>query len=130
MEDKLNQILKSLKSIAPEEGFVSRSRALLDSASQHGRGWFVFRGPILQSIKLGMAVSLASGLLFIVLGGVSFFNIRNLSPVMLSSINKANIQSEADNMDFQVQLGEAKYDVNADKAVGLKIDALLKDLSL
>lgn len=130
MEDQLKNILKSLKSVAPDEGFVSRSRDLLNTAPQHGRGWFVFRGPVLQSIKFGMAVSLASGLLFIILGGVSFFNIQNLSPVMLSSINKANIQSEADKLDFQVQLGKAEYDIESDKEVGVKIDELLKDLSL
>ncbi len=130
MEDQLIKFLKSLRSIVPDEGFVSRSRNLVTSAPQHSAGWFVFRGSVLQSIKLGAALTLASGLLFIVLGGVSFFNIRNLSPVMLSSINQKNIQAEADNVGFQIQVGQAKYDINSDKEVGVKIDELLKDLSL
>ncbi len=130
MEDQLIKFLKSFKSIVPDEGFVSRSRKLVLASEQHSRGWFIFRGGIMESLKLGAALTLASALLFIVLGGVSYFNVRNLSPVMLSSVNQSNIQTEADNLDFHIQLGEIKYDVNADKEVGAKIDELLKNLSL
>ena len=94
MEDQLAKILKSLKSIAPDEGFVSRSKNLITAAPQHSAGWFVFRGSVLQSIKMGAALTLASGLMFVVLGGISFFNVRNLSPVMLSSVNKENIEAD------------------------------------
>ncbi|MDO8467291.1 MAG: hypothetical protein Q7S83_04100 [bacterium] len=130
MEDQLIKILKSLKSITPDEGFISRSKNLVTAASQHSAGWFIFRGSVLQSIKMGAALTLASGLLFIVLGGISFFNIRNLSPVMLSSVNKENIEAEAENLDFQIQLGQVKYDVDSEKAIGAQIDAVLKNLSL
>lgn len=130
MEDQLVKILKSLKSITPDEGFLSRSKNLITAAPQYSAGWFVFRGSVLQSIKMGAALTLASGLLFIVLGGISFFNIRNLSPVMLSSVNKENIEAEADDLDFHIQLGQAKYDVDSEKAIGAQIDEVLKNLTL
>lgn len=130
MEDQLIKILKSFKSITPDEGFIARSKNLLTAAPQHSAGWFVFRGSVLQSIKMGAALTLASGLLFIVLGGISFFNIRNLSPVMLSSVNKENIEAEAESLDFHIQLGQAKYDVDSEKAIGARIDEVLKNLSL
>ncbi|MEK7641126.1 MAG: hypothetical protein AAB389_03985 [Patescibacteria group bacterium] len=130
MEDQLIKILKSLKSIVPDQEFISKSRNLILSAPQHTRGWFIFHGGVLQSIKMGAALTLASGLLFIVLGGISFFNVRNLSPVMLSSINSSNIEAEADSVDFHIQLGQAKYDVDSEKEIGAKIDELLNNLSL
>ena len=84
----------------------------------------------MQSIKLGAAMTLASALLFIILGGVSFFNVRNLSPVMLSSINEENIAAEADKLDFNIQLGQLEYDVTDEKEIGAKLDDLLKNISL
>lgn len=130
MEEQLSKILKSLKSVAPDEGFISRSRNLITSAPQYSAGWFIFRGSVLQSIKMGAALTLASGMLFIVLGGISFFNVRNLSPVMLSSVNKENLEAEAENLDFQIQLGQLKYDVDSEKEIGARIDEVLQNLSL
>ncbi len=131
MEDQLLKILKSLKSISPDTEFLSRSRNLILSTSQKQTGgWFIFRGSVMQSIKLGAAMTLASALLFIILGGVSFFNVRNLSPVMLSSINEENIAAEADKLDFNIQLGQLEYDVTDEKEIGAKLDDLLKNISL
>ena len=131
MEDQLIKILKSLKSITPDTEFLSRSRNLILSTPQkQASGWFIFRGNLMQSIKLGAAMTLASALLFIILGGVSFFNVRNLSPVMLSSINEENIAAEADKLDFNIQLGQLEYDVEDEKEIGAKLDDLLKNISL
>lgn len=131
MEDQLLKILKSLKSITPDLEFLSRSRNLIVSTPQkQTSGWFIFRGNLMQSIKLGAAMTLASALLFIILGGVSFFNVRNLSPVMLSSINEENIAAEADKLDFNIQLGQLEYDVEDEKEIGAKLDDLLKNISL
>lgn len=130
MEDQLMKILKSFKSIIPEQGYVERSKKVIISHQQNAArpafGW----SNVLESFKLGAALTLASGLLFIVLGGLSMFNIRNMAPVLLTSVNDENISVEASNLDFQIQLGEAAYHFDSDKEVGAKIDELLNNLSL
>lgn len=131
MEEQILKFLKSLKSITPDSEFISRSRNLiLSSPQKETTGWFAFRGRVLQSIKLGAAMTLASALLFIILGGVSFFNVRNLSPMMLSSINEENIAAEAEGLDFNIQLGQLEYKVEDEKEIGAKLDELLKNISL
>lgn len=128
MEERIIKILKLFKSIKPEEGFVNRSRGSVLSAPQSsvrpiGHG-------IWESLKFGAALALASFLLFVFLGGVSSFNIKNYSPVMLGSVNDEAIHEEAASLDFQIQLGEASYHLDSEKEIGAKIDEIINKLAL
>lgn len=130
MEEQLIKILKELKGIKPEEGFVKRSRQLVLASPIKARGFLGLKMNFLESFKLAAALTLASALLFVLLGGFSYLNLKNLSPMGLTSLNAENLKAEAEKLDFQIQLGEAVYNINSDKEVGLKIDELLKNLSL
>lgn len=132
MEEGLNKILKELKAIKPDEGFVQRSRHLILSSPQEKRGLFNFKLNLFEGVKLATAITLASAMLFVFFGGLSYFNVKNLSPVTLSSLNADNLKAEAEKLDFQIQLGQANYNLGSesDKEIGAKIDEILKDLSL
>lgn len=128
MEERIIKILKLFKSMKPEDGFVNRSRGDVLSAPQSatrpiGHG-------IWESLKFGAALALASFLLFVFLGGVASFNIKNLSPVMLGSVNNEAIHEEAANLDFQIQLGEAEYHLDSEKEIGAQIDKIINSLAL
>ncbi len=118
MEDRVISILKSLKSIKPDEGFISRSRQMIFSSAQQPR-----RGlSVLESFKLAAALALASILLFVALGGLSY--IQKSSSTLLT-----NAKTQA-NPDFEIQIGQAKYDLGNQTEVGVNIEEILKNLSL
>lgn len=127
MEERLVKILKELKNIIPEEGFIKHSRNIVLSSPQLKRSLKV---SFFESFKLATALSLASVLLFILVGGLSLLNVKNLSPVILTSLNDESLKAEEEKLDFQIQLGQISYPVGEDKEIGAKVDELLKNLSL
>ncbi len=128
MEEKILQFLKALKVLQPEKGFLERSKNLIMSAPQKQFPGLV-RG-VLDSLKLSMALSLASLLLFVVIGGFSYLNLQKISPGAVSLINEAKLRSEASSLDFQIQLGEVRYYLESDEVIGAEIDKLLDELTL
>ena len=114
--DRLEQILKSLKSIKPDEGFISRSRQMIFASAQKPR----FGLSVLESFKLAAALALASVLLFVALGGLSY--VQGNAPALMTHENG--------NPDFQIQLGQLEYNLGNDVEVGVKVEELLKNLSL
>lgn len=106
----------------PDDGFVRRSRDLILASEQNQTPGFSF----FEAFKLAGALTLASVLLFVALGGFTGFNLQSLSPGMLSSLDKAQEQPAG----FHIQIGQVQYDLGDDKEVGAKIDELIKNLSL
>lgn len=131
MEDQIIKILKSFKSIGPDEGFVKRSRQLILSAPQKIKNTFFFssKASFLESFKLATTVALAGALLFIILGGVSVFNakITNFQP-MFTDLDSKNLKSAESG--FDIKLGQITYDLDSEKDIGAKIDEALDSLSL
>lgn len=121
MEEKLIKILKSLKAINPDEGFVQRSRNLILTSPQREKPRF--RLNFIENLKLAAALALASALLFVVITGLPYLS--NLGPARLADKHKQNQPT-----DFYIQLGEVKYDLNSDKELGAEIEKLLKDRHL
>lgn len=130
MEEQLVKILKQFKLIRPDEGFIKYSRQNILSSPQLRKGILGFRSNVFESFKLATAIALASALLFVFLGGLSYFNVKNLTPVLLTSLNDENLKAEEAKLDLQIQLGELTYDLGQEKEIGAKIDELLKNLSL
>ena len=126
MEEPIIKSLKSFKSLKPDDGFVRRSRDLILASEQNQAPGF----NIFESFKLAGALVLASVLLFVALSGLSEFNLQNLSPAMLSSLNGEGIKAQESPADFHIQIGQVQYDLGDEKEIGAKIDKLLKDLSL
>jgi|SRR3989344_5829149 len=126
MENRIIQKLKELKSIRPEEGFIRRSRDLILSVPQK----YGFRFNFFENLKLASAITLASALIFIFLGGLSLLNVKNLSPVLLTGANEDNLKAEVESLNIQIQLGEVAYDLGDEKEIGAKLDDLINDTSL
>lgn len=122
MEDQLVKKLKDLKSIKPEDGFVNRSRQLILSSQQHPAR---FGLSLFENLKLATALVLASALAFLTLGGISYMQFKNSQSLMAKNQSK-----DANHPGFQIQLGQAKYNLGKDSGLGAKIDELLKNLSL
>lgn len=111
MEEYISKILKVFhKRIQPDSDFRARSKGLILASPQFPpKRFFGLRISIFEAAKLGAALTLASFLTFIVIGGISYFGFTNTSPAALTSFDPAALSSEATSFDFKIQLGEAKY---------------------
>src|SRR3989344_2811883 len=115
MEEQLDKILKALKYIKPEDGFVRGSRQFILSSEQKPMR---FGLSLIENMKLGAALALASLLLFIALGGIAYLS-GDSSPMMANSENNAE-------EGFTIQLGEAQYNLGNDVEVG-QVDEIFKN---
>lgn len=107
----MNNLLKQLKSfraINPDAAYAARSRAFILSANRQPRYQLVFRKQLRQISTLGVALTMAIVLLFVV-SSVSHLPLKGLSPDILTSLNHQDLAAETEQAGFQIQLAEAKY---------------------
>ena len=125
MEERLIKVLKMLKMIKPDEGFIDRSRQLILNNEPEPKVVPAFSGfRVPEGFKLMAALAMAAILLFVALGGLSFMNLGSSAPSLLTN------QAGSGNSNFEIQLGQAKYDLGDEKSVGLNLEELIKNLSL
>ena len=123
MEEKIYKILKAGRSINPSEEFKTRSRRLIVTTPQNQPGiFYTIRNELLENFGFGLALGLASLLIFVILGGFSYFK-TSFAPENITLIGEELI-AEVENLDFQIQLGAAKYFEESAE----EIAALLKEI--
>lgn len=107
MEDNLIKILREFSNIQPDAGFIKRGRLALSVLPPQKIANPVRRGVMeaLESFKFAAAITFASLMLFLIMGGVSYVKFKN-SPGILGSMQEQDLKDEA---EFSIQLGEAKY---------------------
>lgn len=120
MEKYLYGILRPLKNILkPHPEFIRQSRPIILTYTKTGA--FKILRILGDSIKFAAALSLASLLLLLVLGGMSYFK-TNFSPVILTGFNTQKLLGEIDDLDFQIRLTEAQYYSQSTKEVAAAPD--------
>lgn len=145
MGNNLFNKIKLLKQIRPEAGFASSSRRIILSAAKKPHYQILFRKQLQQTLILSAAMGMAVILLMIV-GRVSSLPLEGLSPELISSLNSKDLTLERENLNFNIQLAEAKYykesttqitmalnndlDSAAMKKQANDIDLLIKELAL
>lgn len=107
MENQLSKIFKEFKNIQPDAGFIKRSRLALAHLPPQKQSDPIRRGVMeaLESFKFAAAITFASLMLFLIVGGVSYFKFKN-APGILGSIQEQDLISES---EFSIKLGDAKY---------------------
>lgn len=109
MEDKINKIFKSLRSIQPDSEYRARSRAQILAVPKISKPWHSFISEILETVKFSAALTLAGVLLLVAIGGLSYFKITNVSPLALTGFDDQDLWRETQGLDFSIKLGEIKY---------------------
>ena len=104
--ENLEKILKTFKKLQPSEEFKARSRSLILAAQQNPKRFLGIRFSVFEFFKLGAALTLASILTFIVIGGISALKV---SPSPLTSFDQNTLSDEAESLGLKIQLGEAQY---------------------
>ena len=104
--ENLEKILKTFKKLQPSEEFKARSRSLILAAQQNPKRFLGIRFSVFEFFKLGAALTLASILTFIVIGGISALKV---SPSTFTSFDQSTLSDEAESLGLKIQLGEAQY---------------------
>ncbi|MEK9186313.1 MAG: hypothetical protein AAB885_01870 [Patescibacteria group bacterium] len=123
--DNFFKILKSLHKIQPDLDYKATSRRLILVAPQSPK--LALRFGIFESFKLGAAITLASVLTFIVIGGISLFQFTKVSPGSLTSFDSQDLTTEALSLDLKIQLGDAKYFDDSTQDVAAVLDKVSGD---
>lgn len=106
MEEKISEFLKACRGIEPSGEFKERSRRLILATEPRRLNIFgIIKQELLENLKFSLALGLASVLVFIMFGGVNYWGNKKQA----SNLNGEELLSEVRNIDFQIQLGEARY---------------------
>jgi hypothetical protein len=123
MEEIIIKTLKSLRAIEPSNDFIHRSKSVILNTPKTNHHLSTLKMGFWESLKFGAALSLASILIFVIVGGASY--VKNLAPTVLTGLEDNNLLSEASAVDFQIKLSEIKYYEEAAK----EVTALLNEVS-
>ena len=121
MEEIILKKLKSFKDIKPDADFLARSRKLIFAAPKNpalealipgsaGRSRR-FAMSIRESFVLGIAMTLAALLFFMLIGGLSFDGAKN-------------VVAKCEQPPFTIEIGEAKYAGAAKQEVAVALTKL------
>lgn len=109
IEQKLQNYFKHFTAITPRSEFLARSRSEVLKQPQLALAetWL---SRMKESLTTGSALALASLLLFIVLGSISYLATQTTGQVATApSFNNDSLAKEAAQLSFQVQLKDAEY---------------------
>lgn len=134
MEDKIIKLLESLRLIKPDEEFKNRGRDLILNV-HGGRRMAEIKTGVFSSVKFGAALALASVLMFVFIGGLSYF--ANYAFVA-DGFDAEALTAEAEQIDLKIQLGQARYSESASEVARFseaekdreEIDNLLDEIVL
>jgi|SRR3989344_6429803 len=145
MGSNLFNKIKLLKQIKPEADFALTSRRIILSTTKKPHYQILFKKQLQQTLILSAAMGMAV-ILLLVVGQVSSLPLDGLSPNLISSLNSKDLASEQQNLDFNIQLADAKYykesttqvtmilnidsDSNTIKKQADNLDSLIKELAL
>ena len=106
-QDFINAI-RLCRSIEPSADFTNRSRRSVAALPQKRPTWFeVFRRELTENLKFSFSLAMASFILVAVFGGFAYW--RNFIPGGRFTNESRELLSEAEQMNFGIELGEAKY---------------------
>lgn len=127
IEQKLQNYFKRYTSVTPRAEFALRSRAQITCLAQlpTSRPTWIMR--FKETLTTGGALALASLLLLIVLGGISYVAKQGGLTGGSVALNAAALSREASALSFNVQLKDAQYFDESASQVARVLDKLSGD---
>ena len=124
-EEKILTVLKEGCSVQPGEEFKERSRATILAAHQTPSMFHTFRRELIEHLTFSMALGMASITLLIIFGGFSYWD--TLFPGASPSLSSQELTREAENLDFKIELKEAKYLNTSAQQIGALLNEIDED---
>ena len=116
-ENELINHISLCRSIEPSRDFMERSKKAILMLPQKHLSWGeMVRYEIVENLKFSFSLALASFLLVAVFGGFAYWN--NLLPGKFTTQSR-DLLTEAEKMNFGIELGEAEYFSESAKEITL-----------
>jgi hypothetical protein len=107
MEKTILKILKDARAIKPSKDFVERSHRLIIASSANRPSFLhIVKRELVENTKFGLALTLGTLLVFALFGGAAYFSASLLER---APAHGEGLIAEAEAVNFQIQLGEARY---------------------
>ena len=117
-ERNLISHIELCRSIEPSGEFRERARRAILSLPQKHPSWIeMVRHEFVENLKFSFSLALASFLLVAVFGGFAYW--RNLIPGGRFTNESRELLTEAEKMNFGIELGEAEYFSESAKEITL-----------
>ena len=129
----LKKLLSPLRRIAPDSAYMTRSKELIAFSAQEApvkslRTRLMSR--IFESMTLTAGVALASLLIVIALGSISYLGGSSHSGGQVAaSFNNDSLALEAQSADFSIQIQNISYFDESARQVALALDKIAESLS-
>lgn len=105
----MEHLFTKLKTVEPSQEFKARSRMLVLNTPQDLPAQFSVREISVRFFRSGFTFALSAAMLFLLVGGLSAFNKRFISPAVLSALDPESLNREMENFNIQIQIAQVKY---------------------
>src|SRR3989344_6849535 len=117
----MEQTFTKLKTIQPDAGFQARSKMLVLSSAQNQPKPFSLADLFPEMMRSSFAFGLSALMIFMIVGGLSLFNQKFVSPAVLSALDANSLNKEMEKMDIQIQIAEVRYYENSAKKIEVAV---------
>ena len=125
----LEQKIKGLRALRPDDGYAQKSRGLILSSPMSNISKYRnikiskynFITHLFESLRYSAALGLGVIMLIVALGGFSYLRHNSSSSVLGSGLNANSLSTEAGLAEESVQLAEARYFESADSVVAVAL---------
>ncbi len=118
----MEQTFTKLKTIRPSAEFQARSKMLILSSAQNQPKPFSLAGLFPEVMQSSFAFGLSALMIFMMVGGLSLFNRKFVSPAVLSALDANSLNKEMEKMDIQIQIAQVRYYENSAKKVEVALN--------
>ncbi len=116
------EIFTKLKTIQPSQEFKAHSKMLILSSAQNQPKPFSLADLFPEMMQSSFAFGLSALMIFMIVGGLSLFNQKFVSPAVLSALDTNSLNNEIEKMDIQIQIAQVRYYENSAKKVEVALN--------
>mgnify|MGYP001595785810 FL=1 len=124
----MEQTFTKLKNIRPSAEFQARSKMLILSSQQNQPKPFALADLFPEIMRSSFAFGLSALMIFMMVGGLSLFNQKFVSPKVLSALDANSLKNEIEGMDIQIQIAQVKYYEASAKKVEVALNETSGDI--
>jgi len=95
---------------------------LILSSAQNQPRPFTLADLLPEMMQSSFAFGLSALMIFMMVGGISLFNRKFVSPAVLSALDANSLNNEIEKMDIQIQIAQVRYYENSAKKVEVALN--------
>jgi hypothetical protein len=125
MEDKIIKTLESLREVQPKEAFARETFARVTMHEQKVSWNGHIRRILWQEVKIGIAFAGTAAIAIVAIVVVNINSTDSLAGK--NTLNDTHLQQEAHSLQFDIELGEAKYFAESTDEISVALQKIAGD---